>query len=138
MSEYGMNNIPSNQFKRIARGYAEKVLRLRRTIPYPLESAEGMTDAEYEQIVNEAIIQRDLKIVRLTDKLRAMVKELLRRVGLPNLPLSIVNGTRSTFPRILANCPVCHVTVNFVDAVVFEDGKLGLRCPSCGVERWES
>ena len=138
MSEYGMNEIPSNQFKRIARGYAEKIVRLRRSVSYPLEPEDGVSDAEYERIVNEAMAQRDAKIARLTDKLRAMVKELLRRVGLPNLPLSIVNGTRTTFPLILANCPICHNTVNFADSVVFIDGRLGLKCPSCGVERWET
>jgi len=133
-----MNNIPSNQFRRIARGYAEKINKLRRTTAYPPEPAEGMTDEEYEQMVIEAIAQRDAKISRLHDKLRAIVKELLRRVGLPNLPLSVVPGTRTTFPRILANCPACHNTVNFVEAVVFKDGKLGLKCPQCGVERWEA
>ena len=138
MSEYGMKNIPSNQFRRMARGYAEKIVRLRRSVAYPLEPEDGVSDAEYERIVNEAMAQRDAKITRLTDKLRAMVKELLRRVGLPNLPLSIVPGTRVNLPRILANCPACHVTVNFADSVVFVDGKLGLKCPQCGVERWEN
>ena len=136
--EYGMNKIPSNQFRRIARGYAEKIVKLRRTTAYPPEPAEGMTDEEYEQMVIEAIAQRDAKISRLHDKLRAMIKELLRRVGLPNLSLSVVAGTRVNSPRILANCPVCHNTVNFVEAVVYEDGKLGLKCPQCGVERWEN
>jgi len=136
-SDYGVDKVPSDQFGRLARGYAEKVMRLKRNLPYPPESAEGMTDAEYESLVIEAVKQNSVKITRLTDKLRALIKELLTRVGVPNLPLSVVGGTRTTFPRILANCPACHGTVNFVESVKFKDGKLGLKCPSCGVERWE-
>ena len=136
--EYGMDKLPSNQFRRIARGYAQKIMRLRRNLVYPTEPAEGMTDAEYQVEYNQALANKDRKIERLKDKLRAIVKELLRRVNLPNLQLTVLSGNRTTFPRIMAKCPACSNTVNFVDAVVYEEGRLGVRCPSCGLERWES
>jgi len=136
MSEYGFDEVSSTQLRRILRRYRQEILLLRR-MPLP-EFRDGMTEAEWEEIAADELASRTEKIERLKDKARAGVKDFLRRVRLPNLQLTVLSGNRATFPRIMAECTACHNTVDFLTAVEFEGGKLGLRCPSCGAERWES
>ena len=143
MSEaFVTNTLGLQHFRFTLDTYTSTIRRLRRELAYvegvfPREMYAALTDAQYQAFIDHEAEFRREKLVHLRDKAKAVVAEFLRRRNL-NVALTAeeVNGRL----YIRGACPVCHVVINLMDAVVWDEPshRLGLRCTGCGVERWLS
>ena len=119
--DFGVSRLEARHFKHLLKMYGEKIVRLR----------ESLRERRFLSLEDEEFLKR--KIERLKAKYQAVLRELLKRVEMPVLPVLHDDGERVD---LRARCPKCLKVVSLMKAVRFDEEtrELYLKCPNCGVE----